>query len=155
MKKKLSKTHGRDRVLTRIRRFFPNVKRIKDATSGITVEVTPGDIDNKAKKKHSQCAIAQACTRSMALDGAVIAPSRAFLVKGTTVTRYELSAQAIRELVSFDRGGSFEPGFYRLGKIHKARKFARRSGNEGRKIGVRRTKRHATNNIRESFSGSL
>lgn len=147
--------YGKDRTLARLKKFFPNVTKIKDATKSISVEVLPKDIDYKAKKKHGECAIAQACKRSMSLDGAVIAPSRAFLVKGDTVTRYELSAQAIRELVSFDRGGSFEPGNYRMHKIAKRRRFGNRGGGWGRKTGERRTKRHVVSNIRASFTGSL
>jgi len=99
---------------TRVRKFFPGVKHVVDATEPLNIEVTKGDVSTSKRKAHSECAMAVACKRAKHLDGVIIATSTAYLIKGDTATRYTVPDSVGREVVAFDRGGSFEPGEYKL-----------------------------------------
>lgn len=104
------------RSLDIVRRFFPKVTKVRDAKDSIDIEVTPADIRSSATKDHNSCAVATACKRAMHLDGVIVSRSMAYLVKGGVATRYHVPARVTREVVAFDRGGSFEPGEYRLNR---------------------------------------
>lgn len=140
-------------ALKKVRKYFPNVKSVEDATKPIHVEVTPRDVSTSKRKAHAECAMAVACKRSMNLDGVIIATSRAYLIKGDEATRYNVPETVAREVVSFDRGASFEPGEYDLIPPSETDKLGHQSGghsssvNKGsqRKLTVHH---HATKNVR-------
>ena len=96
-----------------IKQFYPQVKTVIAAKKWLTVEVLPTD-GRKGRKKHRACAMADACKRKFHLDGAMVARTTAYLVKGAVATRYQLPSSVQREIVSFDRGAGFAPGLYRL-----------------------------------------
>lgn len=104
------------KVVTTVRKFFPQVEVVKDATEPLHVEVTQHDASVSKRKKHSECAMAVACKRSKNLDGVIVSASMAYLVKGKTAVRYSLPQSVAREVISFDRGGGFAPGSYALRK---------------------------------------
>lgn len=103
-------------ALQLVQKFFPEVETISDAKKNIEIEVTNADDKAAAKRSHKTCAMAVACKRKFKLDGVVISVNRAYLVKGTKAERFELPPSVSREVVSFDRGGGFEPGEYQLTK---------------------------------------
>src|ERR1700744_2199730 len=90
-----------------VRRFHPNVKRIVEAKSHHRVTVTPKDCKSSTSKSFGDCAMAKACKREA--DGAIISRSVAYIVNGTTATRYTVPTALAREIVSFDRSHHFEP----------------------------------------------
>jgi len=143
-------------ALSIVRKFYPNVKSIKDATKPLVIEVTPADVKTSRVKSHRGCALAVACKRKMHLDGAVISRSIGYLVKDRAATRYLLPESATREVVAFDRGGTFEPGDYKLMVPHenvRLGQIARKP--QGRNDGSRPRKapRHLTANIRTTLAG--
>lgn len=142
--------------LSIVQRFFPDVEVVKDASRNVTIEVTKKDINSSQVKNLKSCAIAQACKRAMHLDGVVISRSIAYLVKDKHAIRYVLSDAATKEIIAFDRGGSFEPGEYKLHKPHDA--IAINSGHQAptsrnKKRAKRGSPRHLTANIRMSLVG--
>src|SRR5262249_8329569 len=102
-------------VMLIVHKFFPNVKRVKDASRPIEIQVTKADSSSKGRKNHKTCAMAAACKRAFHLDGAIVSKRMAYLIRGPVATRYEIPESVAREVVSFDRGGGFAPGTYRLG----------------------------------------
>lgn len=96
-------------VLTRLRKHFPGVKKVVDATESITVSVTKADSDTGRKKDPNNCALAKACVRQGA-DGAVINIGYSYIIHGDTATRYKTSTTVGREITSFDRHQDFAEG---------------------------------------------
>lgn len=105
---------GHSGALAKVRKYFPKVESVEDATQQVHIEVTPRDVSTSKRKAHSECAMAVACKRSLNLDGVIIATSIAYLIKGTEATRYQVPEHLAREVVSFDRGAGFESGEYDL-----------------------------------------
>ena len=142
-------------IRRRVQKFFPKVKEVHDAEDALELTVLPKDISHSKSREHDACAIARACKRAMHLTGALIARSRAYLIKGNVATRYVLSQSAIRELVAFDRGGKFTPGTYDLLMVPETDRLTsppRGAGKQKRKNPKRIHARHAIPNIRASFS---
>jgi hypothetical protein len=103
-----------------VQQFFPQVTIIEDSSECVEIEVTKQDDKTATKKDHKTCAMAVACKRKLGLDGVIISINTAYLVKGRTAKRYRLPVSVAREVVSFDRGGGFAPGQYRLSRVPKS-----------------------------------
>lgn len=104
---------GRNAV-TAVRKFFPKVSKVVDATQAIEINVKNRDCNSAEVKNHNECAMAKACKRQLHIDGAVISVGTAYLVKGDTATRYRIPERISREIIAFDRNGGFMPGQYKL-----------------------------------------
>jgi hypothetical protein len=102
---------------------------VRDAKESITISVSARDVSGGRAKDHKNCPIAGACKRGLPIQYAIISKSTAYIVdKNMVATRYLVSGGAREELISFDRGGSFQPGEYslyaptarqKLGSTHK------------------------------------
>lgn len=103
-----------------VQKFFPHVTVIQDAVECVEIEVTKRDDKTATKKDHKTCAMAVACKRKLGLDGVLISVNTAYLVKGNIARRYKLPESVAREVVSFDRGGGFAPGQYKLSRVPKS-----------------------------------
>lgn len=104
-------------ALHSVRKFFPNVKTVLDATRNANIEVTKKDTKSKGVKKHTECAMALACKRKFKLDGVIISKGISYLIKGNKARRFKTTESVSREITSFDRGAGFRPGIYELSKI--------------------------------------
>jgi hypothetical protein len=140
-----------NKALHNVRKFFPKVTRVTDAAKGLEIEVTKQDDKTSRRSDHAGCAMAVACKRELKLDGVIIARTVAYLVKGDEATRYYVPERAAREVISFDRGGGFDPGTYqlnrpswKLGQSH-GKPPASGTGTTG---GLAKRFRHLTNNVR-------
>lgn len=102
-------------ALRYVQKYYPEVTRVQDAKRGTKITVGPKDCANGVGKAANLCAIAKAAMRRY--DGAIISLSRAYLVNGTTATRYAVPLHVTKELVVFDRSHNFEPGVYQLERI--------------------------------------
>lgn len=139
-------------TLSIVQKFFPNVKYVKDAKSGTSIEVTKRDESVSTRRSHKTCALAVACKRKFRLDGVVISIQTAYLVKGEHATRYKLPESVSREVVSFDRHGIFEPGEYRLNKPNKGHVIGTKGGNKkSTGTGTKKGYYHLTGNIRTAL----
>ena len=101
-------------ALSIVKEFFPNALTVKDAKEPITVQVTKGDNNSAKVRDHKACAMAVACKRAEHADGVIVSVMTAYVIKGTTATRYHLPESGSREVVSFDRKAGFEPGEYSM-----------------------------------------
>jgi hypothetical protein len=104
------------RALGVVRKYFPEVNRVVDAKAGLKIEVTKHDDTVATKKAHKGCAMAVACKRKLNLDGVIISVKTAYMIKGRKAIRFSVPEHVSREVVSFDRGGHFEAGDYKLNK---------------------------------------
>lgn len=88
---------------------------IVDATRPLRLKVEPSDINRRARKSPSHCALAE-CASRMYKTEARVYMTRAYIksADGQSWTRYQIPGTAQREITAFDRGAAFEPGDYRL-----------------------------------------
>ncbi len=100
-----------------LRRHFPGVEEVVDATKAVKVIV--GKRDNRRGKKGqpTECAMARAMKREFNADGVIIGLSRSYIVKGKKAIRFQTTDTVAREIVSFDRHQDFAPGIYSLSPI--------------------------------------
>ena len=115
-----------------VRKFYPNVQSIKDATKGLVIEVTKKDAQSTAVKNHKECAMAVACKRQLKADGIVVCLSTSYVIKGKHATRFKNNESISREIVSFDRKAGFEPGIYKFASIPKSNKLGTNNGRHGK-----------------------
>lgn len=104
-----TRPHGNN-VLTRLRKMFPLLEKVVDATEGVVVAVTKEDSKGGTKKDPKSCALAKACVRSKLCDAAVIGIGNSYLIRDNVATRYQTSIGVSREITSFDRHQDFATG---------------------------------------------
>lgn len=136
-----------------VQKFFPGVKTVVDAERNARIEVTSKDEATSRKKSHKGCAMAVACKRKFHLDGVIISVNRAYLVKGDRARRFQLPPSVSREVVSFDRGGGFEPGDYELSKVGEGTKLGvsrniKSNGSKHSHVGATAKMSHKTGGVR-------
>ena len=138
------------RSLSIVRKYFPQVESVEDATRSLKIEVTSRDVSTSKRKAHAECAMAVACKRVKELDGVLIATSVAYLIKGDKATRYEVPNSVAREVVAFDRGAAFEPGEYHLDKPYETKRLGHQEGGHAKHPGTGKPhqRRHITENVR-------
>ena len=143
-------------ALNTVRKFFPGVTKVVDATRPATIEVMARDANPRAAKNHEACALAVACKRQMRLDGVIISRTTAYLVKGKKARRFKLPTGTSREVVSFDRGAGFAPGVYLLSPVPPGSRMGQRQGSNTRTPGNGKPKqfRHLTANVRTVLGGA-
>ncbi len=134
-----------------IRRYFPAVEKLNDATKSAIIEVTNADSNGAELKNPALCAFAKACYRSFEADAVIIGLTTCYIIKGKVATRFHNTESVSREIISFDRKAGFTPGLYlispappgsRLG-IYKARDSHPKTGGRDR-----RRFRHVTTRVR-------
>lgn len=136
-----------------VRKFYPQVTSVKQATKNLRIRVTRADAKTGGIKDHQACAMARACRRALMMDGAVVSLGTAYLIKGQVATRYQVPHAISREIVSFDRGSGFEPGLYTLHKPQERKhrdSKTRRSGPSGQKVRAK----HITSNVRTALGAA-
>lgn len=140
-----------------VKRFYPNVTTVKDASRPLTVRVTEADVRASKKKDHSGCAVAKACLRFKPVDGAIVSVSTAYLIKGNSAIRYKVPQAVAREIISFDRAAVFSPGEYTLNSPASFNKLGATSatGSNNRSgTGKARGFNHVSHGIRKSLAVS-
>ncbi len=91
-----------------------NGYKVQDAKRKMVVHVTAYDVQEGAKKNSNACAAARAIMRESGCDLAKVHANRTYIKRGTKWYRYQTPNSLNKEIVAFDRGGSFEPGEYTL-----------------------------------------
>ena len=87
---------------------------VVDATKPAFIHITLNDVKKGGIKDPYSCAAARACIRDLHLTAAKVHVGRMYLRKGNKWVRY-MTPQSLRtEIVSFDRGGGFAAGDYKL-----------------------------------------
>ncbi len=101
-------------VLSIVRRHFPNVNKVQDATKNLTIDVTSSDEKKSKRRNMNECAMAVACKRAYQADGVILSRKIAYLIKYDLAVRFLIPESVAREITSFDRGAGFSPGIYHL-----------------------------------------
>jgi hypothetical protein len=95
-------------------RKFENLP-VVDAKSPVVITITKNDIERADRKEPADCALARACRRELHAKEARIHLGTTYLrMNEGNWVRYRTSAALRTEIIAFDRGGTFEPGEYRL-----------------------------------------
>lgn len=116
---------------------------IIDAKKTITLTVTNRDINGADTKDPADCVAARACRRELHATEARVHLGRVYIKTSPGAwTRYLTPPSLRQEIISFDRGGSFEPGDYVLHVPHPAKRLGKRTGSA--KTYVRRGKKRAS-----------
>ena len=121
---------------------------VVDAVNDISIIVTKADIQNSKKKNPDECAAAQAGKRELHREVKVFM-SRMYVkdVKNKQWIRFLTPHNVSREITSFDRGSSFEPGEYTFKAASAGQKLGTYHGKSTKKREGKR-KIHITQNVR-------
>jgi hypothetical protein len=143
-------------ALANVRKYFPKVERVEDSDTPLQVEVTKADSNSSAVRNKEGCAMAVACKRRMKADGVLVARSVAYIIKGTTATRYQVPMAVQKEIVSFDREAGFAPGTYQLIPENPANRFGeKRKYGPGKLSGKPVRFQHRTTGIRTALGSDV
>ena len=140
--------------LAMVRRYFPAVQRVEDATKTAIVEVTPYDNSHSDVRNHRTCALALACKRFFKADGVVIGLTTSWIIRGKIATRYHNSGTVSREITSFDRKAVFDAGKYLLTPAPECNRLGMTRSTHNKRQGAGgkpRVFRHYTRNVRASL----
>jgi hypothetical protein len=134
-----------------VQKFFPGVTTVQDASKDVVIEVTKKDEASAHRRSHKTCAMAVACKRKFESDGVIVSLKTAYVIDGSTATRYHLPENVSREVVSFDREAGFAPGEYQMKKPRGSKRLGKHYGGANGKhkhTGVKRFHPHITTGIR-------
>lgn len=151
-RKKKRGSHGK--VPRSLRRLFPNVDEVIDATRTVRVTVFQRDCSEGKKMQPSECALAKATKRQYHADGAVIGLTSSYIIRGKKALRFATPESVAREVVSFDRHSDFAPGEYHLAPKPPSSRLG--IGPSNTRSGSRSVKRitHTSVRVRELERGS-
>jgi hypothetical protein len=138
-----------------IRKYFPKVDYVEDATKPEIVEVTASDNANSDVKSHKTCALALACRRFFKADGVIIGLTTSWIVRGRMATRFHNAATVSREITSFDRKAGFDEGLYLLTPASECSKLGTVRAYDPVRKGTRKgvkAFRHFTRGVRSSLA---
>lgn len=114
-------------------------KPVVDADKPVTVHVTPEDCAQGSKKDPERCAMALALKRVTECDESRVHLGCTYLRFGNKWLRYATPPSLKSEIISFDRGGGFYPGDFRLRPMPEALRL--KPANQ--KTGLKRSRRAA------------
>lgn len=99
---------------------------VKDATQKVKIKITKTDCTKGATKDPGACAAARACLRQVPdCHKARVHIGRTYLQVGEKWLRFQTPLALRSEIISFDRGGAFEPGDYELRPLSVAERKGR------------------------------
>ena len=143
-------------ALSVVRKFAPNVTKVRDADEDLLINVTDRDDKTSKRKSHGECAMAVALKRQEKATSVIISARTAYVIKGKEAIRYKVPEAASKEVVSFDRGAGFAPGDYKLKAQPKSGRLGAYRGKAGNSAsthngGAAKRFIHRTANIREGL----
>ncbi len=115
---------------------------VEDADKPVTVHVTADDCSKGSKKDPEACAFAVALKRITQCDASRVHLGCTYLRFGNKWLRYATPPSLKAEIISFDRGGGFFPGNFRLHPMPAALRLKPANPNQKRT----RTALRATSN---------
>ena len=80
-----------------VKKFYPNVREVIHAKKPIRIEVTNADVNKSTRRDHSECALAQACKRTLKADGMIIAIKTAYIIKGKKAVKFSMMKSASKK----------------------------------------------------------
>jgi hypothetical protein len=89
-------------------------KQVVDADKPVVIHITEVDCERGSKKDPTKCAAALALKRVTSCDESRVHIACTYLRFGNKWLRYATPPSLKAEIISFDRGGGFYPGDFRL-----------------------------------------
>lgn len=89
-------------------------KPVVDADKAVVLQITQADCERGSKRDPARCAAALALKRVTGCDEARVHVGCTYLRYGNKWLRYATPPSLKAEIISFDRGGGFYPGDFRL-----------------------------------------
>ena len=131
-------------------------ERIENAKRAIVLQITPADIKAAKPKDPEFCVIACAARRQFGAEDVRIHLSRVYIRRSNRWLRYMTGSALRRELIVFDRHGSFAPGDYYLAAITPSRQTGRQQGSSTSQSTYRqRRPYHYTDDVRPGARDEL
>lgn len=130
-----------------------NKIEVIDAAKPLILHINEDDIAKAGKRDPANCAAAQACLRQLGVAAALVHLGRTYVLLKKKWRRYRTPDDLRIEIISFDRGGSFITGDYKLVPVSPShRGLGYRQGSipakgTGGTYGSHRT-RHDVENVR-------
>jgi hypothetical protein len=123
---------------------------VVDADKDIDIHITPKDIQGSKKKNPAMCAAARAGQRELGTEVRVFL-TRTYVKQKNHWVRFLTPHRTTKEIVSFDRGASFEPGEYYFKAPSPGQKLGQHRGTNTTKGSSKRKMRQysGTGNVRE------
>lgn len=103
---------------------YPGVTKVVDATEDLHFTVSPKDAKDGVPLSHTECPGSLGVQRLPKVTGAIISKRSAYVIRGDTAIRYRVPEHLTREETAKDRGGSFQPGEYKLKKPGKGEQLS-------------------------------
>jgi len=127
---------------------------VEDADTPLSISITKNDILHGNTKDPGACAAARCICRMPYVEEARVHVARTYVKMNGRWLRYATPQSLRQEIVSFDRGGTFQPGEYELSPVPEW--FREKRGeahsldtNENRgKTGKKRHKPHKLTGVR-------
>lgn len=108
-----------------------NGKKVVDATKPVTIHIKPRDCTEGENKNPSSCAAARAVKRDVPeCVSARVHIGRVYVETPTKWLRYSTPPALRTEIIAFDKGGTFQPGDYKLNAIQPSHRKGKRSGSD-------------------------
>jgi len=134
-------------------------KKVVNATKPLKLVITKSDCTNGDVKDPGACAAALALRRQLHVKKARVHLSRVYVERENHWERY-LTPQSLKhEIISFDRGGSFEPGEYKLYAMQPSKSHGKQQGSNKsarkpkvKKVKIARISRHVTTGVRHTLA---
>jgi hypothetical protein len=131
-----------------------NGMEVVDATKPEYIHITDRDVKSGGVKDPSGCAAAKACVRDLKVVEAKVHLGRIYMREGNKWVRYLTPSSLRTEIISFDRGGGFESGDYKLlpppPSMHLG--YNKPTGPKKRKVPSKRAPRHVVVGVRPAAS---
>jgi hypothetical protein len=121
---------------------------VVDADEPVTVHVTSDDCSRGSKKDPEACAFAVALKRITQCDASRVHLGCTYLRFGNKWLRYATPPSLKAEIISFDRGGGFYPGDFRLRPMPVALRLKPAIPNQKRRRAVFRATSNAAQRTR-------
>jgi hypothetical protein len=124
-----------------------------DADKPVTIHITEVDCERGSKRDPRRCAAALALKRDTACDESRVHLACTYLRFGDKWLRYATPPALKAEIISFDRGGGFYPGAFRLHPMPKALRLRPANQKTGSRASAK-GQAEATARKREASSGT-
>lgn len=128
-------------------------KPVVDAKRRTTITITSKDIQRGNNKDPGGCAAALAIIRERHVKAARVHLGRTYILKGGKWVRYNTPDSVRSEIISFDRGATFQPGTYTFRPVqpsHRGIGKRQGSGKDKRKKNAKpRAKPHVVYGVRQ------
>jgi hypothetical protein len=110
---------------------------VYDGTAPLLIEIIPDDIRKNDRRDPAKCAMSRACKRELHVSEALTYLSRLYIRQGDCWLRYRLPDTVRMEVASFDRGGGFARGVYRIPALQpSSRAGSPNRGGSGTHVGT-------------------